>query len=363
MEKKIRASAVPGIMKCNASKYPPKIPIRTDGEPAHIGSAVHAPLASLVDGSYAWDIARACDEYEVDEKEVSYLYHVGKSMWDKLKDSIEVLEVETEHTREIGDTGWINTGHMDVAGWYKPVPGTLVVIDWKTGRVDSDYTDQTIDYAWLIHPKYPEATAFKVVTAWLRDNRTVVKDVTLEGLQDFERRLISAVTHDDYHPGSVCEYCSNRLECNAQKSISRASVETMLAIGSDGMQEVTPALLSSLYVRSRLVKKAIDDYESALRVSIANNGPMQIEDGRVLKFVDEPRDKIHLDLETLKAYLPIEKIQELTTISKTALNEAIGDVAPARQKGALRKAVVEQLRECGAIETSTIRKLVAKKEN
>jgi len=364
MTKTIRASAVPGIMQCNASKFPAKVPIRTDEKPAHIGSAIHAVLSSDVDGSHEWDIERACDNWpDVEPKDLRILYYIGRKLWDTYEPLLDVLEIETEHKVMIPDTDYELTGHMDIAGWYANEPDTLVVIDWKSGRVEGDYSDQLLAYAYLLSWKYPEAQSFKIVTAWLRDNRAPVKDVSLAVLADFEKRLIEAASSSEYHPGEVCVNCNLRYECEAQTSLTRTSVEGMLAIGQKEGQEITPALVMSTYPRFKMVEKICKDFDKAVRNLVETNGPMSIGDGRVLGFKEEERKTIALNLDVLQQHLSMDTINEIVTVGKTKLMTAVKDIAPPRQGAAMCKVVMEQLEEAGAVTTKTIRKLVAKRRS
>lgn len=358
MEKRIRTSALPIVMSCPQSKNEPAVSIRDDEEPAHTGSAVHAVLSSRVDGSYAWDIGRACSNWpDVDHDELSMLYAFGLKFWEQYEEFIDVVEVETEHEAPIGSTGWVQTGHMDVAGWYKPFPGCLIIIDWKSGRKETDVRPQTKGYARLLSKKYPEAKWFKLVTVWLRDRRAEVTDLSLAELGDFEEDLISVATSDDYRPGEQCLWCKRRHECRAQTTLTRASAESLLAIDQDESREITPAIIGSLYTRVKLVERACKDYDKVLRNMIDTNGSVPLGDGRIIGFVEEQREKLSVNMDVLLNHFKESNIMDMCSLSKTALKKTIGNVAPPRMEGKMMSAVMDELREAGAVETTTIKKL------
>ena len=336
--KTVRCSALPRIMSCPASAQDPSVRINAESAAATTGTAAHEIYAAMVMGR-ADTVAPGLDG------EMSYLAWAGLDMWRKMRDRINVLDCEISLSAQISDDVTL-TGHPDVIGRLSGDSETGVVIDWKTGYVERDCSDQMRGYA-LLMTHYPK---WLLVAAHTRLGTTTTYEATSEELVAFRGRIIDAVTNPKkvYNPTPCnCEYCPMSHECPARVELLGSSCRELQAMtGTTG--DITPAALASLYGKSRMLLKAIDAYESQLKEAL-KAGPIETDEGTI-ELVDAARETITYDREALKAAgMTDDEINQLQpTISKKGLGKRAKDI-------------VESLRKDGLVQTTSYKKMQMKK--
>ena len=368
----IRASALPRIMACPESLTAPDILIETTSPEARMGRAVHAVLADVVRGGL-----EAVPELEpyaakhavTDLDELRMLSWAGVNAWGALREEIDPQLIEERLEGTV--SGIALSGHADIIGQtIDEETGEVlpVVADWKTGYLETDYLDQLRAYlslAWSTINR--DASAGKAIVIWLRERRLEVVDVTSEDLAAWERDLAARLAHPTFGPGEHCTYCGRALECPARSQIVRSVVADL----SDGEAPgaLTPERLAGLYPRVKLVKRALDLYDTALREAVEAAGQLSTGDGRVLTLEDQRRETVlferaatalalHLDM------LPTDlraALEDDITVSKKAIEDLAAARADRGLKGKARAEVTTMLREDGAMKATEFKRLVCKK--
>jgi len=367
--KTIRCSALPRIMACGPSAIAPEVKVDTSGPEAAMGRAVHELLATVVKDELDappefGDVLQRHGLSDDDADELRMLAWSGVNIWKKLRESFEIVAVEGEFVGSVA--GLELTGSADVIGCTEEdgERGT-VVFDWKSGRIDSGYLDQLKGYLKLGWIKETEKA--KAVVIWLRESRVEIVDVTPASMVKWEEELQVSLGSTDFNVTEHCGYCPRRLECPARNQIVRSVISDLSAEESIG--ELVPAQLAQLYPRVSLLEKTIKAYKKALKAAV-EEGPLSIGDGRVLTVEPNRRESILFEqgVDALESHLGLSAdemrsaLEDSITVNKKAVAELAAERAQKGMKGKARAAVIEVLRECGAIKVTEFGKLTVKKE-
>jgi uncharacterized protein DUF2800 len=283
---------------------------------------------------------------DVDAMELERLVSAGKRIWAELDPALE------EATPEYRIEGVIWAGTPDVIALSGGVP---VIIDWKSGRKESDFLPQLFAYAYeVLNKLYPTATHAQCVLGWLQTGYYDVVTVSREELSAFAERFQERAAAGGYAPGEHCGFCPCQLGCDAQVAATHDAA-TALARDCVVIGELTPDLLATLYERSKLLEKALENYTSMLRAAAAR-GPLPLPDGGSIVLEEYSRDSIATGV-AQKALLELgwseEMIAQASTMSKSKIEEvaiALGDQPTA---AVAKRKVLGLLRDCGAIHSST----------
>lgn len=345
----IRASSLPTIFACPASIHGDQvIDVQEDTGPARLGTAVHAVMANVLQGAEE-NASEIAGRYGVEPSDVEHLVDYGKKAWEELRAYCGELSVETElDEAAITGTGVLR-GHAD---FYSVHNGSIVIGDWKSGRVETDARQQMAGYAYLVsqlHPDIPEVVAFVI---FLRHKYYQVYRFTRTELLQWRQQLLDVLSRDnEYHPGDACLYCKRRYDCPARHNMIRAAITEL---GDEGA-----VLSASLYRRAQMVAQIVEDFKSRMKEYILINGPVTDETGTV-EVVTESRDDIDAQIawpHMISAGLTQEEIGGSIKIRKTELLNAIASHAPARGKSAAKAAFMEALNDAGAVKKIEIQKL------
>jgi hypothetical protein len=359
---KIRCSALPRILSCPQSRHAPAVDIDGPNEASTLGTAAHEIAAQIVQGR-PWDVALTATDYQCDEKELGFLAHNIKAIWERLTGAeIIVEEVEAEMEAKIAPDIFLS-GHADVIAQ----GAERVIIDWKSQRKECDVWPQLKGYAlldlYLSSPPLSEnILEWKLVVAWLRSGTWETRTVIPTQLDEFKAKLIAACESDRYNPSEEnCEtkFCPRRHECPAHAALTKVAIHSLSTIPP---AEMTPQALAELYPEYRIVKKVCDEYDKAIKLTLESaGGKMTLADGRALELIEEPRENIASAIgafEVLKAAgIAEENIWPALTMGKTKLLDAIAATASKGEKKAAKESVMQALREAGAIEQTVVKKL------
>lgn len=352
----IRCSSLPRIMACEASLIPPAIKVaRESGPAADVGTAAHEVFAATVLEDFPpWSrIPEIAAKHGVDEGELRFLAANGSKLWARLRPLMAEVAVERYGEIELGNSKL--TGTCDVEGRTSPVDG--VIVDWKTGRVDHDYTPQLLGYASIALVRSPHLERVVVYTAWVREleieQRTVTRAQAGAWLAQLSARLADPSTH---RPGAHCQYCPRWGECEAATRAYRTA-----AIVLTGTSEITPDLMLSLYDALSLVEKQAAIARKAIREHIEANGPL-VGEGRTLSLVPQERR----GLVTRKA-LPVLQSRlgdawvDCCEVSIGDAIEKVREAAPRGQKKDAQEALEADLTAAGAIEARAAKVLTMRR--
>ena len=368
----IRCSALPRIMQCGASKEAPEIPIEDQGLPARMGSATHGAMEKCVKEGLAAppELSPYMHRWGLtNQKELNFLVWSGLKMWKLLHDELMLLESEAEFETTIDDIRL--TGHPDIL--CEADGNILVVIDFKSGYLDTDYSDQLMGYvklAWDANPAYESA---KVITVWIRDGFIEADDISREDMDAWVERFREAVASDDFNPGEHCMYCKRQFECPALTTKIRAVADWIRPVGEgEEVEFVGPSeMLALRFLDVKILTKGADIFKETFKDLLEREG-RKVSDGagKILFFELGKREKIVPDkaIDTMceelgmpvEAYEIIHHYPDLFSIPKTKYLEEVVAGVDSRKKQTKDDAW-EALKNAQALRTSEVRNVKHKR--
>lgn len=224
----LRASRMPLAFKCPGSTVPPALPVSEDGYEGAVGTAVHEVLRTLAERDYVdWEaIPAVAAAHSVNADDVFPLVRMAAKLWSTtvLRETFGGAMTEVPLTAQVGS--YLLTGHADLLVIRERVARAA---DWKTGRVDSDYSAQMRSYAALVLLENLDLLEATVTVIWIRDSEIENYTMTRAGLKDWLAELRAKVIEWDgvFHPGSHCKYCPRSHECDASNALVRRDVAAM----------------------------------------------------------------------------------------------------------------------------------------
>ncbi len=363
---KARGSAIPRIEKCTASKDAPEVAINSTSDIAAMGSCVHEPLADLLKDKI--DLANIDFQYYAtkhgveDIDELKMLFWAGVKAWNTMKGSLRLLHVEEKLEGFMNPSLYVN-GTGDFIAETENME--LLVGDWKSGYIQSDYRAQLMCYLFLISLKMPKYTKFKYVIIWLRLYEIEIVDISKEQLDDWVAELEKKMQTSIYSPGTHCTYCPKEHECEAKQGLVRSSILDLMVTADSGL-EMSPQLLASQLPRVKMIEKAIEKYKTILKATVDEHGSIDCGD-EVLKFIEKQTDKIHFEesWKTLTTHFGLNEEMSETlkliapsiTVGKTKLMKVVGNHAPKGMKGKVIEGIIEELHLSGGMTKKTSRSL------
>lgn len=381
-----RCSALPRITSCTASAERPEIIIDSSGGVAGVGTAAHEFYARMVMVRLdePGDLFGLAATHGVDEDELRMLAWSGLREWRKVRDRIDVWDVEGEMVHVVTDAEnkpmFRLTGHRDLGGRVKSDPTTGVIIDWKAGYKENGYLPQTKGYALLdllVYgnpnlPRFREDRGFVIpekyllLVVWTRLGVTETFAASAADLMKFKNELcrIFASETKRYSPSDEnCTYCPLSLDCPARRALMESAGRDIQAMAGEGIgSEITPAKLAALYPQSRVLKKALENYESMLKASVEQAGGSIGFEGGEIGLRESTYRKIGWNPDVLRRFLSEEQIAELRpTIGKTELDKAVSDGAPRGQKGTAKEECLLALKEAGSVEEKQVKSIEYRK--
>lgn len=339
----MRISALPTFLNCPSSALECDRDYAPGSDAASLGSAVHELLERHV-MLKPEDIGATAKRYGVDCDDLERLYAYGCIAWRELEKHFPDPKTETELT---GDG---IKGHADVMSI---TDKTMTILDWKSGFTRKDYSAQVIGYAAAAVDMFgmPKSGAVQVATVWLRYFEYEVINVTQEDIE----RLYHAIARaglgigKDYAPGDVCTYCKRQMQCEARNDYLRSAAQALAHVGN---VEISVDLMGSLYHRSRLLKKAIEHYDKALKMMLAQHGSVSDGCGGVIELARVKRDKIVAKEAwpvLIEAGFTEDDLAACTTMSKTAVLDIVGERAGRGEKQKKKMVLLSILKERGAV--------------
>lgn len=361
----IRCSTLPRILECTASLETPDILIDTTGPEARMGNAAHEFYEKMVRENLDAPedmYARAAEHGVADEEEELWrLAWAGVKEWKELRDHLTVVEVEQEMARLF--EGFLLTGHPDALCLLSSDPKTVVIIDWKSGYRECNYTPQLKGYALLSRKRFPEAENFRIVLCFTRLGVRDIHEFTAAEIDAFEAELVALEKGAEtkrYAPSTEnCLYCPRKFVCPARASLLGSAGRDLIAITGEGAKrEIAPADLAALYPRSRMLKKALEAYETQLREAVeAAGGEIETPDGKITLKESEVKS-IEWNPDVIMRYVGEEGMASLRpTIGNGEVKAAVSAFADKRQKGKMIAACMADLEAEGSIKTTTRRAL------
>jgi hypothetical protein len=356
----IHCSKLPSFFDCSSSVVPARNPYNPPRMVANTGHAVHEAMADVVEKKEP-DLDALSEKYNCDRTELAVLVAYGRRAWKELKGHLPAprVEVPIKSDLVIGRTDVL---HHD--------GDTGVILDWKSGRIRRNALNQVIGYGHAAADSFgmPRSGKITTIVVWLQFGEYEIRSVDREYLDQWgkafqaQRKAIGK----QWGPGDACTYCQRQLECGARAQYLRATCNALERVD---IKAITPAQIADLWDKSRMLKKALEQFESSARMHAANGG-IELPDGR--KLVIQTRKKHLVDpmvawpIMKKKHHFTDQEIASVINVKKTAIEEtakekarsqiaiwkAAGKKPPRGYIGNSAKSILEDLKEADAITTS-----------
>jgi len=354
----IRCSSLPLAMICPGSARAADIQINPVNDAADVGTAVHAGLAKLVRGSDPVAALAATEEAfpSVDADEMRPLFWAGVRAWKRISEWFDKPQSEADFEHE----GL--SGHVDVCDG-RSNREAVALVDWKTGRIDSNYREQLFGYAWLIMQDDRKINAVSASAVWLRTGEVESYTVSRERAAEWHAGIVATVINWDgiYHPGDHCVHCRRNHACPAQTALVRRDVAMFADGGETDLQTMPGPDFVTMHRKLKGLATRAEAALKSMRAEVERRGG-EVEDGAgsVLHFREEGGKR---KVDAFKAW-PIlaERFTDAElckglTVSVSTLEKIIGDKTE-KAKGKAKEAFCAALEDAGALTQPTIKKLI-----
>lgn len=361
----IRVSRLPLLWQCAAPAHVARGALLIDEvhEAANTGTAAHELLAGLArTGDIDWAaVADIAKRHGADPDEVRMLAAMGRKLWEQVKDSFPSALTEVPLHAQIGDV--LLTGHADLISI---VELTGRAADWKTGRLDSNYTPQLQGYAALTLLDNPELTECTSTALWVRDqeieNYTMGRDGLASWIAEFEQRVVR--WDGVYRPGPHCRYCPCSHECAAANALARRDVAAMLdaTVGAE-LAKMSPAEIVDLAQKASSVAGIADRVRKAIKAHVQEHGDVQANGHRLT--IEQRPKRVLRPAEAWRvltaAGFEDEDFAACMTLSVTKTEKRIAKKAGKGKGAAAVRTLGEELKKADAIETKATATLAIKR--
>jgi len=322
---------------------------------ARLGTVVHAALAEDVLGQDV-DIDAMAEEEGLKSAELGPLFFYGRRAWDDLKVSFARPEVEKEVLAKVG--AYEITGHLDV---FDNLGSMLLVLDWKSGSVHRDHSKQLATYALGAYQSSGQkADTVTCLTVWLQDGYYESKTFSASDLTAFANQIASEVFGriDTYAPGDHCGYCPRFIGCPGRGAVVSSAVAELsdMLPATGGVNGVAMAAALN---KVRMVEGVCRKAREFIKQQVVMGGPIPTKPGFALQIRTDTQEKI-MPLQAwpiLLRELTEEEMAQVLKVGKTALMDVVSAKAGKGQKGKSKVAVMDALRQQGALKDKVVESL------
>jgi hypothetical protein len=366
----LRASRLPLAFHCAASIRASQVRINASNEQAGTGTATHKVLEPLVEtGTIDWSsIDRIADEFDGDAQEVRMLVGKACRLWAKIRDSFPRALTEIAVDRVLEIAGLRITGHIDLIS----ISGDVArILDWKSGRLDSDYWQQLRAYGCMVLLQFPQLRECTVAAAWIRTEEIENYTLTQADAEKWLHDLTSKVVNWDgkYRPGTKhCEHCPRNHECPAVSALVRRDVTAIAGLDADNMERqlatMPAADVIELVRRAKSVQNYAERAIDAVREHVKRGNAIE-SNGVALTIQTESRRELDPQLTwkvlekdfgfTDEDFAAVVKLGAMKIEKRVAQNAGKGNGAAAVRDLKLK------LELAGAVENNEIQKLTERR--
>jgi hypothetical protein len=252
------------------------------------------------------------------------------------------------------DSGVKLTGHVDVlsasAGRF---------LDLKSGWQDSNHDDQMKAYA-LLMLQVPVVTVDEVYGMVLSprlgftDGKIYDCDEMIYWWRGAVRRLIE--NRETFSPGAHCTHCPRGATCPAKTALLHQAANWLSNVGELSYDA------GRIIDRIKLVEAACELARTVLKAEVAaHGGSLETGDGRELLLVDQERESVRYTPASQNVLINngflSDDWERIAKLSKTEIKKVAMEKVPRGQKGKYAERVLDQLRECGAVEKQITQRL------
>lgn len=264
------------------------------------------------------------------------------------------------------------TGHVDAIS----VQGDRAhILDHKTGRKDSDYSQQARGYCALVLLSDHKLTSASCTVLWIRDQEVECYTMDRAGLYEWLGQLQQEVVEwtGTYRPGAHCHYCPRSHECPAANALARRDFAIVADRDLPGRIEDGPTLremiqrepdkIVALLERADLAAKVAERVRAAIKEEVIRAGDI-VGGGKRLTL--QRKERRHLNVlqafPILQEKLEDTEMAEVIDISLPKAAELVGKKAGKGNGARAKRELEAELAQAGAIETSTTVSLVVRRD-
>lgn len=262
----------------------------------------------------------------------------------------------------------ILTGHVDAIS----IRGNIArILDFKTGRLDSNYSEQALGYCALVLLTYAELIEATCSVLWVRDQEIEHYTMRRAELPAWLERLQSEVVEWSgvYRPGNHCDHCPRRYVCPARNAMMRADLAILLdtdveQLGAESsLATAEPDRVLEVTERLARFEKMNTRWREVVRAHVEKHGDIV---GTAHRLTLQESEKRHLDVINTfpvleAAGFDAEDFAQVIEISARKAEQVVAKRAEKRKGAAAVRELQAQLEAAGAIQTSTITSLVVRR--
>jgi hypothetical protein len=260
------------------------------------------------------------------------------------------------------------TGHVDAIS----IKGNVArILDFKTGRLASDYSQQALGYCALVLLTYPELIEATCAVLWVRDQEIEQYTMRRADVEPWLARLRTEVVNWNgvYRPGNHCDHCPRRYVCPARNAMMRADLAILLDTDVDQLGAESSLATAEpdrvLEVTERLARfeKMNARWRAALREHVERHGDIVGASHRLTLQQSEKRrlDVINTFPVLEAAGFDAEDFAQVIEISASKAEQVVAKRAEKRKGAAAVRELQAQLEAADAVKTSTITSLVVRR--
>lgn len=367
----VRCSSLDRILACAGSLEETATPYSPNNPEAREGTAAHEVLACIPHGVEP-DFDQTATRHGVDADGLQQVYRRARVAWAEVERWFgPEREADSERlSAEIGE-GVELRGTPDLLAVERELaavaPGSVGVLDWKTGWSPQVHPHQLRGYAFLARARYgmPASGYILGVEVWARVGEYRIHKFSAESLDGLAVDVLEQARRRgrQYGPSyDACAYCPLQTSCVARAEWVRSGVTALVPIAEN--RPITRGLVGELYERRRQLGKALAQYDEVLRAMLAE-GPVSLPDGRKLELTDKEQDHLvpSKALPFLRGELQLapHEIDQVLRMSKGGLEDVLKSRVVKGEGARAMRAAMERLRELEAVEkiTSQTVKVVA----
>lgn len=343
----VRVSSLPLLFACGQSMGG-DIRVDESGGAGTLGTATHKALEPVVaGGAVDWaGLPALATEYGVDVDELRGLVAAGVAAWRDAGLAPAVPEVAL--SAPFGEV--LLSGHLD---WAAGAEGG----DWKTGRGDTDYSQQMRGYAALLLADDRSLSAAKMSIVWLRDQQVESYTLRRADLPGWSESLNRAVNDKTFRTGPHCKWCHRSATCEGARARQMEAVRAIQSTGEAAIDDMEPDAVIDLYNQASTVTALAKRVTDAIKAR-ALRAPIDGEKRR-LEIVSEQRREIDtlLAWPVLQEHLTTEAMAGALDVRISRAEQAIRDAAPRGQAAKQIREFSAALESSGAVKFTTQQKI------
>jgi hypothetical protein len=296
------------------------------------------------------DCVDLSEQWACDLDDLGFLYRRTSEIWTQIAPSFPDPLTEREMRCEI-EGGIEIVGHVDVLS----IMSTEVrVLDWKSGRRESDYWPQLGAYA-LLAARGTGIDEAVCTIAWARSGSVETRRFTRNDLREFEARIFNAFGRGlAYTLGDHCTFCGARYRCPAQLERASAAVAVLRGAGADPVAYVSTLAergqLPEFWAAASQIEKLVAAARGAARCQVEQAGGELRQGSKIMRLA--PRERRVLDTATawpVLADILNGSLAEAVTISLSKAQDVYARTFSRGGKGKAKADLTEKLEAAGAI--------------